>query len=319
MIFPALYGTLIKNSVLMTVELAKPVDFHKALPDFESRFPMEMAILKLGGVYPREQNEGTVNPYTGELDTEYFGNIGEHSLAVALCAEIITDNVLGETHPQKRNIVARALIHDSTKRFEIMRRKAVKAGAIDDAYSYKAYDTIKPLLEERGMAPDIIAYMAIAGSETGHNSFVDFVAMRDGAPTLKTEGNLAEMIVHHADDMTYTPIVKAGEAADTYFLTAPERMEASNFPERYPFLYKEGFGFDEAGSPVFIKDISQDHAGVSHVKTYADWQVWIAAKIADHLVNLMSPKNPVEDAQLYIKQLVNSALQQESQDTAPQS
>ena len=290
------------------VEHANLIDFNKSLPDLESRFPMEMGILRLGGVYPKERNEGTVNPYTGELETEYFGNIGEHSIAVAFCAETITDSVLGENHPLKRTTVRRALVHDSTKPFELMRRKTVKAGAIDDAYSPKAYDTIKPLLEERGIAPDVIVYMANAGSETGHNSFVDFVEMRDGAPTLKTEGNLAEMIVHHADDMTFTPIVQAGEAADTYFLTASERMEASNFPERYPFLYKEGFGFDEDGTPVFVKDISQDHAGINHFKTYAQWQVWIAAAVSNHLVNLMSPQAPVEDAQIYIKQLVNNKV-----------
>lgn len=293
------------------VEFEKPVDLNKVLLDFESRFPMEMGILTIGGVYPRElNNKGTVNPYTGELDEEYFGNIGEHCLAVALCAETIADNVLGKDHPQKLSIVSRALTHDSTKGFEIMRRKAMRDGVIDDAYSLKAYDTIKPLLEERGIAPDIIAYMAKAGSETGHNSFVDFVEIRDDALTLKTEGNLAEMIVHHADDMTYTPIVHAGKAADTYFLTAPERMEASNFPERYPFLYKEGFGFDKDGTPVFVKDTSQDHLELYHVKTYAEWQVWIASEISNHLANLMSPQIRVEDPQKYIKQLVNNTLQQ---------
>lgn len=135
----------------MNVELKKPVDFNKALPDFESSFPMEMTILRLGRVYPRERNEGIVNPYTGKLDTEYFGNIGEHCLAVALCAKIIADNVLGKNHPQKQPIIARALVHDSTKRFEIMRRKAVRSGVINDAYSPKAYDTIRPLLEKQGI------------------------------------------------------------------------------------------------------------------------------------------------------------------------
>lgn len=201
-----------------------------------------------------------------------------------------------------------------------MRRKAVRAGAIDDAYSSKAYDSIKPLLEEKGIAPDIIAYMANAGSETGHNSFVDFLQVRDGAPTLKTEDNLAEMIVHLADDMTYTSIVQDGETADTYFLTAPERMEASNFPQRYPFLYNEGFGFDQIGNPVFVKDVSQASSKISHVKTYAQWQVWIAAEISNHLVNLMSPQTPVEDSQEYIKQLVNNnTLQQKSLYTTPQA
>lgn len=297
----------------MSIELAKPVDFNKALPDFESRFPMEMSILRLGGVYPRERNEGVVNPYTGELDIEYFGNIGEHCVAVALCAEIIVDKVLGEEHPQKRTIIARALVHDSTKRFEIMRKKAVKAGAISDAYSPKAYDTIKPLLEERNIAIDIVEYMANAGSETGHISFVDFIEVRDGIPVLRTEDNLAKMIVHHADDMTYTPIVQAGETADTHFVTTAEKMEASNFPERYPFMYKEGFGFDKNGKPVFVEDVSQVQPGVDHVKTYAQWQVWIAAQISNHLVNLMSPQSPVEDPEKYLKQLINDTLQQRSQ------
>lgn len=291
----------------MTVELKEPVNFDRTLPDFESRFPVEMGILRLGGVYPRERNEGVVNPYTGELDTEYFGNIGEHCLAVALCAEIIANNILEKDDPRKRTIVARALIHDSTKRFEIMRKKAVRAGIIDDAYSAKAYDTIKPLLEEKGVAQDIIEYMANAGSETGHISFIDFVYLHNGILTLRTEDNLAEIIVHLADDMTHTPITSAGETSNTYFLTTPERMEASNFPERYPFMYKEGFGFDKEGNPVLVKDVSKTQ-GLFHVKTYAEWQVWIASEMAKHLVGLMSPQTPIEDPQQHLKDIVNKAI-----------
>lgn len=292
----------------MSVEFGKPVDFNKQLPDFESRFPLEMSMLRLGGVYPKERNKETVNPYTGEIDTDYYGNIGEHCLAVALCTEIITDNVLGKDHPQKRAIVSRALVHDSTKRFEIMRGKAMAAGIIDDAYSQKAYDTIKPLLEKKGIALDIIEYMVKAGSETGHISFPDFLELRDGVPVLKTENNLAEMIVHHADDMTYTPIVQTGETANTHFLTVSERMEASNFPKRYLFLYKEGLGFDGNGKPIFVKDILQENPGISHIKSYAEWQVWIAQGISKHLVGLISPKVLGKDPQQYLKQLVNDNL-----------
>lgn len=291
----------------MTVELREPVNFDRTLPDFESRFPVEMSILRLGGVYPRERNEGVVNPYTGELDTEYFGNIGEHCLAVALCAEIITDNLLGKDDPRKRTIVSRALVHDSTKRFEIMRKKAVKTGLIDDAYSAKAYDTIRPMLEEKGVAKDIIDYMANAGSETGHLSFINFVYLHNGNPALKTEDNLVEMIVHLADDMTHTPITSAGETSNTYFLTTPERMEASNFPERYPFMHREGFGFDKEGKPVFVKDVLE-HQRLFHVKTYAEWQVWIASEIAKHLVGIVSPQIKIEDPQQYLKDIVNKAI-----------
>ena len=292
----------------MSVEFGKPIDFNRQLPNFESRFPQEMDILRLGGVYPREKNEGIVNPYTGEVDKDYYGNIGEHCVAVARCAEIIADKILGEDHSLKRTIVGRALVHDATKRFEIMRRKAMEEGIIDDAYSPKAYDTIKPLLEAKGIASDIIEYMVNAGSETGHISFVDFVQVHNGEVKLKTENNLSEMIVHLADDMTHTPIVQAGESAETRFLTTPERMEASNFPERYPFLYKEGFGFDKDGNPVFVKDVSQDHRELFSLKTYAQWQAWIAQAISSHLVSLISPQGQVEDPQEYLKHLANTIL-----------
>lgn len=295
----------------MSVEFAKPIEMAKLKPDFERRFPMEMGILRIGGVYPG-QTEATQNPYTGEDEREYFGNIGEHCMAVALCSEIIAEGIFGKDSSKTISIVKRALVHDSTKRFEIMRRKAVKAGALDDAYSKSAYEKIKPLLEEKGVAPDIIEYMSTAGSETGHISFPDFVRVVDGEPVLNTQDNLAEMIVHLADDMTHTPIGQPEEALKTHFLTTHERMEASDFPNRYPFMFKEGFGFDKDGNYVFVKDVSEKNPQLSNVKTYAEWQVWIASEMSKYLVELMLSQESVEDPQKYIKDLVNKAVEEKS-------
>jgi len=297
----------------MTTEIQSQVDVPKVIPNFETAYPMEMSVLRLGGVYPRETTEKTVNPYTDELVTEYFGNIGEHCIAVALCSDILTD-ILGKDNPVKGQIVSRALVHDAGKRFEIMRKEAVKAGKIDDAYSPKSYETIRPILEKAGVASDVIDYMARAGQETGHNSLASFISIRDGHPALITN-SLPDMIVHLADDMTFTPIVLAEESAQTAFVTIEERMRLFDFPNRYPSLYREGFGFDGEGKTVIVKDINQAPAELTHVKTYADWQVWVATEICRDLVSRISPQPQVESPSEYIKNLVNARLRQRNEST----
>jgi hypothetical protein len=291
----------------MTKESPKHIEFKITVPEYEHRFPTEMAMLEIGGVYPGKKKD-MINPYSGEADTEYRGNIGEHCIAVAKCAEVITKNILGEKNPQVDKIVKRALVHDATKRFEIMRKIALKADAIEDAYSPTAYETIKPLFEKQGVAPDIIDYMADAGKETGHNSLPDFVEIKNEKPVLKTSNTLSDMIVHLADNMTYTPIVTEGEKAHTEYVTFEERIDAdhADFPNRYPFLYKEGFGFDQQGKAILLKDVTQARPDISHVSVYADWQAWVSKEISKHLVKQISPETPGQEAENYLKNLVNS-------------
>lgn len=290
----------------MTQPELKPVPIAQETSRYESRFPLEMALLRIGGVYPRSE-EPLFNPYTEQKEADYFGNIGEHCVAVARCAEVMATSVFGENTPQAALATRRALVHDANKGFEIMRKTAVRNGVINDAYSPSAYETIRPLLEQQGVAPDTIQYMAHAGAETGHNSFKDFVKLsQDGTPSLKTD-DVDAMIVHLADDMTFTPIVAAGESADTYYLTAAERQAASDFPNRYPFLYKEGFGFDAQENVVMVKDVATP-SDLKNVKTYAEWQLWIAKEMAAHLVSRIT-NEPVENPEVFLKNLVNSTLE----------
>ncbi len=298
------------TEVLTTNEVLTYIDIQKSIVNFEKAYPMEMSVLRLGGVYPGVGSAETVNPYTDEIDTEYFGNIGEHCVSVAECADILIEQFLGINHPLRRQTVSRALVHDAGKRFEIMRKKAVKARKADDAYSPKAYETIRPILEKAGVTDDVIGYMARAGQETGHNSMANFISVHNGQPTLITD-SLPDMIVHLADDMTFTPIVGAGETTQTSFVTVEERMKLSDFPNRYPFLYKEGFGFDRDSKLVMVKDVSQAGSDLRHVRTYADWQVWVANKICGHLVSMANPQNQIEKPGKYIKRLVNTQLELE--------
>src|SRR3989338_5134603 len=100
----------------MTNEVLIHIDIQKSIANFEKAYPMEMSVLRLGGVYPRGGSAETVNPYTGETDAEYFGNIGEHCVSVAECADIFTEQFLGANHPLRKQTVSRALVHDAGKR-----------------------------------------------------------------------------------------------------------------------------------------------------------------------------------------------------------
>ncbi len=292
----------------MRMESQKSVDFGILVPEYVERFPMEMAVLRIGGVYPGEQAEGFIDPYTKTVDNEYFGNVGEHCIAVANLSEILAKSVLGND-PLVKKITSRGLVHDATKRYEVMRKKAVKAGIIDikDAYSKQAYQTIKPLLEAKGIAPDIIEYMAEAGSETGHPSLPDFLKIENGDPILIKDNNLPQVIVHLADDMTSTPIVREGEKAETHYLTFPERMVASDFRNRYPGLFKQGFGFNENGKVELIDDVLDPHPELIHVKTNIEWQTWVAREMSKYLVSLITEEQ-VPDSEKYLKNLANSSL-----------
>lgn len=283
-------------------------ELKESIPEFTSRFPLEMSVLRLGGVHPTEQSREFKNPYSQKVESEQFNNIGEHCIAVAYCAEVIATKVLGQNNPEVKTIVSRALVHDSTKRFEIMRKKAVTEGIIDDAYSPTAYQTIKPLLRENGVTEEIVEYMADAGRETGHNSLPDFVTVVNGQPVLNSDNNLPEMIVHLADDMTSTSIPKEGETAQTSYVTFEERMQLSDFPNRYPFLFKEGFGYDKEGKVKIVKDVKEPNPDLSHIKTYAEWQVWVAKEVSKHLTGQISENIQQENSEQYLKNLVSSSL-----------
>ena len=76
------------------------------------------------------------NPYTGEIDSEDFANIGRHCMAVASTAEKIANHLLSQgaiAQDQMADIIKSALLHDGDKRLEVMRKKASKAG-IKDAH-----------------------------------------------------------------------------------------------------------------------------------------------------------------------------------------
>lgn len=287
---------------------ARPFDPLTRLVEFAERFPFAIQILRIGGVHPTEEAKMD-NPYTGKPHDESFTNIGEHCLAVASLASTLVFRLheRGILSSEEAGLVtSRALVHDANKRIEIMRRNAVREGAIDDAYSPRAYETIKPILQAQGIDQELVDYMAGSGKETGHLSIRDFLALPDGIPSL-VPSRMAEKIIHLADDMTSTSIPLPGERPLTVYLTTWERMVASDFPNRYPFLWKEGLAFDVQGAVTVVPDIAQAELNLSYVRSYAYWQPYVSNEICQEIQSIVDPESR-ERPEYFIKDLVNNVL-----------
>jgi hypothetical protein len=209
---------------------------------------------------------------------------------------------------QAKEIVDRALVHDANKRFEVFRRKAKAAGREVDIYTPSAYQTMYDKLKASGVDDQLmLEYIKRAGKETGHGSLTDFISLNEhGEPVLKPTATLGEMVVHLADDSVASPLPGKTKNTETKLVTVGERMELGNFPARYPFLYKEGFGFDASGSPVIVKDVSSDFEikDLRSVKTYAEWQPLVARLICEHFKDMLE-KDGQEDPEEFIKEIIN--------------
>lgn len=287
---------------------ARPFDPLTRLGEFTERFPFAIQILRIGGVHPTEDAKMD-NPYTGKPHDESFTNIGEHCLAVASLASTLAFRLHERgilSSAEAALVTSRALIHDANKRIEIMRRNAVREGVIDDAYSPKAYETIRPVLQSQGIEQELVDYMAGAGKETGHLSIRDFLMLSDGIPSL-VPGRMAEKIIHLADDMTSTSIPLPGERPLTVYLTPWERMIASDFPNRYPFLWKEGLAFDMQGEVVTVEDIETADRSLRWTRHYAYWQPFVSNEICREIQNIVNPESK-QSPEYFVKDSVNNAL-----------
>ncbi len=270
--------------------------------EFKKKYPNAFNTLELGGVHP-DISEPIENPYIeGEKDSGDYRNIGEHCVDVGIVAQKIasslkeTGSIDEKTYLQ---IVERALIHDTNKRFEILRHEAQKAGQPIEVFSRSAYETMFAVLEKNGHSGPELEYIKTAGKETGHGSLVDFLTLNDqDEPVLHQDKTLSEMIVHLADDMVASPLKdrKTGglltKNSGTQFVSTAKRMDLGNFSSRYTFLYQEGIAFDQDGQAITVKN--QQDADTKHLRgfnTYAYWQAKTSELICTKLKSLVDPDN----------------------------
>ncbi len=269
----------------------KQFDPLKDLLRFEAEFPQAMLLMRIGRIHPFDTSPG-VNYYTGGADSEVYGNIGEHSLAVARVCEVLAEPLVRVgviTPDQYRTTIERGLTHDANKGVEIMRRKA-NGDNTAAAYTESAYHTIRPILLAQGVPADLVEYMADAGSETGHGSKKDYI-YQDGNGIVRVKPGLwVRKIVHLSDDMTSSSIPSEGKLAETHFVTPLIKMQEARFRERYPWMWTEGLGFDPSGRVTEVKDINSPPEGFTNVGSYAAYQTLVSHGIARQLMRYIDPE-----------------------------
>lgn len=138
-------------------------------------------------------------------------------------------------------------------------------------------------------------------------SIRDFLTLQDGIPSL-VPGRMVDKIIHLADDMTSTSIPLPVERPLTLYLTPWERMVASDFPTRYPFLWKEGLAFDVQGEVVTLPDFggTADRA-LRWMRSYAYWQPFVSNEICREIQGIVDPGNR-QKSEYFVKDLVNNTL-----------
>lgn len=277
---------------------------------FAKENPVAFSILDIGGVHP-DKSGPMPNPYLdGQIDEESFKNVGVHCVEVGICAERIVSEMVEQgtiDKAQADEIVNRSLIHDANKRFEVFRKKAQKAGKEIDVYTPSAYQTMYDQVVASGMDGAVVEYVKQAGKETGHGSLVDFITLDEqDKPVLEPTATLEEMVVHLADDSVASPLPGKTKNTETKLVTVKERMDLGNFPERYPFMYKEGFGFDSNNNPVLVEDVNDETEtkALRVVKTYAEWQQLASRLICEQLQKMVDTNNQ-EDPEEFIKKIIN--------------
>ena len=294
--------------------LIDPALLQSQLERYAVRYPGAFQILRVGGVDPKHTSV-IKNPYLPGApdDHEDFSNVGRHCVAIANFAEKLAlkldlDSSIVDITTQ------RALVHDANKRYEVMRKKAARQGALsaDAVYTHEAYEAIRELLSDSGIPRELLDYLACAGKETGHTSLKDFLVLLPGrtAVGLNEDRTLAEKIVHIADDMTYSRLPHRGEDVkweQTSYVPCDERMRLSDFPRRYPNLYIGGLGFDpNDGSLQETTDIGINGEYVSslfYFDMYAYWQAMTARMICRELQKTIDPANR-QDPELFICDIV---------------
>jgi hypothetical protein len=278
------------------------VQLMSLVTEFQEKFPEAMNILDITGVSPFGSKE-MINPYTKESDLEDFSNVGRHCVAVAYAASKIAD-ALGVSDEERRKIISSAILHDGDKRIEVMRKKAKKAWVEVDVYGEEWYKTIETIFSDEGLDPQIFATIQSMGGVTGHNSLKKFLIIKDGKLQLNPERTLTEMIVHIADDMTYSASGEDGEV--TQYVSFEKRAELSNFAEKYGFLWQEGFGVSEENGVQEVKDVTQNRGDT--VRHFYDWQKVVFQMICDHIQEQVDPMNPQNSVE-FIVWMVNYKIE----------
>ncbi len=271
-------------------------------------------ILEIAGVSPFDTHM-MVNPYTKERDNENFSNVWRHCVAVANFAEQLAQKcrewwLINES--EKVEIIKAALLHDGDKRLELMRKKARSEWLDVDPYGEAGYATIEKIFSDASVDPKTLKTIKTMWWLTGHNSLKQFIILgTDGNLTLNLERSLADMIIHIADDSTYSSPWSEEEV--TSYVPFLERARRSEFEKKYAFLWKEWLEFWTDG----ITHIKQDEniENTNTRKSYYDLQALVYTMICAHLQKAIDPNSTKKPEEFIVWVIIKNTVANQSDST----
>lgn len=292
-----------------------PVDPTRYFQQFELCYPAEMEILRAVGIHPTDsQKQLFVDPFRNVTVEDNFSNIGEHGVAVAVTAGIIA-NVLKEagvlSDQDVRWVVSAALLHDSSKVYDIFLNKALNGGLLtrEEYFSEEIWDRAKPLLMARGLS-----------AESAHKVLHEYGADAGGRPdcirrflTVTTDGlhgimkdKLLVKIVHLADDMTCSTPPGCPPTGRHWVLTPMERVSGAFAGKKSPWAWEAGLGVSADNQLVQVEKVATPAEGVRVLGSYIGLMVWISNLIAQEVSLLLSDEaTKGESPEIMMKRFVN--------------
>ena len=281
---------------------------------FEIQYPEIFSLFELIGIHPTRSPAKVLNPYSKKREKNTFQNIGEHSIAVAYVAQQIAQH-LNFSQQDFQSLTKRALLHDFLKPLEIMKKelnskpsqKGLKEGQLKKLESQ--------YIEELKISPQLSDLINQSAKETGHQNLKNFIVTGHRSFEVKlpreTDTPLITAIVHLADDMTATGLINKSGKAQTFIVPPYQRIIASNFIDKYPWMWEQGLAFDLSKQDfVEIKNIQKISKNQTLVGNYADLQVFVAEGLCKKIQSFIEPYSTLNPTD-FIKELVSPSLSYE--------
>lgn len=306
---PLNVATLARRSLSL-----KPSEF---LADFSLRFSSVFDIYRRMGIHPGFPSPSFQDPFTGQVVTESFANIGYHGLAVGYVASTITTRFVHAgviSQPEADKIIERALLHDVVKPYCALTARALKSGVIDEKIFYGPgrHEIVIDALRLRGFtAREARALVLDYGAETDPRQFLpQLLTVRNDELALRV-GMLAGKIVFLADCMTCSPTPAPGDSEvlcdRAYITTTWERLCLSQSQVKYPTAWQAGLGLTCRGRMTHLDSATNGFVGgVMPLASYHHLMIWSAREICSEICRLSGLSATPASAERTIVSLVGA-------------
>ncbi len=276
--------------------------------NLEQKYPQAFDVLNKCWVSPYVWISELYNPYLDEFQADDFSNIWRHCVLSWFIAEKITNLLLDKKIIDinlKDKIVIWAILHDTNKRYEIMRRKASWNIANHKIFSNNSYDETLYFIKNTWVWDKFIELISDVSKITSHKIVEKFLKYQNWEVIFNNEFSLFEYIINLADNMSANYFENWIEI--NHIVDYENRVNSSDFKNRNWFIWKEWVVFFENWYETLI-DISQNTKDWI-VISYYEWQKIFIEQIVNQILEFIDIDTVLweyEDNVKYLLKVINS-------------